>query len=306
MFLRFTFCCRILLCLVVLSPVSAWAGTVVRVNSPVGEFFIEMFDETTPGTVENFLKYVNSGLYNGTIVHRLVPGFVIQGGWLTYNQSQQNFFSIPAYGNIQNEFRVSNQRGTIAMAKVAGDPHSANSQWFINLGNNSALDSNNGGFTVFGRVMGNGMQVVDAIAGLQPLYVWQNSDPLPSINYVNGPLLNSHLVNLNMSVAGRTDGLSAVFTPETSKLRSFVDAGELGLLSVEFDLISETPNLVIKLNPDALFQLETAVPNMAVFNNSNGQLSIPAIYVNGEVVWRNVRFQLTHAAAFEFTLTGLD
>lgn len=304
MFLRITF--RLILSVCLLMPVSSLAGTVVRVNTTLGEFFIEMFDETTPGTVENFLHYVNNDLYNGTVIHRLVPGFVIQGGWLTYNQNSRIFSPITTRGNIQNEFNVSNQRGTIAMAKAGGDPHSANSQWFVNLGDNSALDTNNGGFTVFGRVMGNGMQVVDAIAALPPLYVLQGMDPFPLINYVSGPLQDSHLVKLNMSVAGRTDGPAAVFTPDTGRLRTFVDAGELGLLSVELDLIREIPDLVIKLDPTSLFELDNAVENMAVFDNNSGKFTIPEIYVDGDVIWRNVRFQLTDAADMLFTLEGVD
>lgn len=296
----------IILCALVLFPLSAWAGTVVRVNTPLGEFFIEMLDETTPGTVRNFLNYVESEQYNGTVVHRLVPGFVIQGGWLTYDEASMTFTPIPSRGNIQNEFRVSNQRGTISMAKVGGDPDSANSQWFINLGDNSGLDTNNGGFTVFGRVMGNGMQVVDAIAALPPLYVLQGMDPFPLINYTSGSLLSRHLVDINMSVAGRTDGLPATFRPETGDLHLFVDAGELGLLSVRLSVISEEPDIVIKLDPASLFGLERSVQGMAVFNNVSGLLTIPELRVNGEIAWRNVRFVLVNAEELLFKLVGVD
>ncbi|MBU2097288.1 MAG: peptidylprolyl isomerase [Gammaproteobacteria bacterium] len=275
-------------------------------NTPLGEFFLELSDDTTPITVNNFLRYVNDDLYDGTFVHRLEPGFVIQGGWLRYTEAPSAVSMIPNFGNIQNEFRVSNQRGTIAMAKVPGDPNSATSQWFINLGNNSFLDTDNGGFTVFGRVMGNGMQVVDSIAALQRFNLGGGLTTVPLIDFSALPLLNRHMVSLTMSVAGSTDGHAAMFRPENARLRAFVDAGELGLLSVEFDLISENPNIVIKLDPASLFPLEAAVDNMATFNNNSGVLTIPEIQVNGQVAWRNVRFQLTNATGFEFTLTGLD
>ena len=118
---RFAFAVpRLLLCLVLLSPLVAFAGTVVRVSSAVGDFHIELFDDTAPGTVANFLKYVNSGAYNGTVVHRLIPGFVFQGGWLSFNEGQQSFSPLATTGNIQNEFAALNRRGTIAMAKVGG------------------------------------------------------------------------------------------------------------------------------------------------------------------------------------------
>jgi peptidyl-prolyl cis-trans isomerase A (cyclophilin A) len=95
-----------------------------------GRVFIELSDDTTPITANSFLSYVNDGLYNGTVIHRLVLGFVFQGGWLKYNQAISTFAPIASKGNIQNEFRVSNQRGTIAMAWVkeninqfGGDPN---------------------------------------------------------------------------------------------------------------------------------------------------------------------------------------
>ena len=71
---------RLLLCLLMLFPLSAMAGTVVRVSTALGDFDIELLDDTAPVTVANFLTYLNKGAYNGTVVHRLVPGFVIQGG----------------------------------------------------------------------------------------------------------------------------------------------------------------------------------------------------------------------------------
>lgn len=297
---------RILLGLCLLFPVSSWAGTVVRVNTSLGEFFVELYDTTTPRTVENFLGYVNGGLYNGTIVHRLAPGFVIQGGWITFIEEVQSFMEIPVGNAVVNEFRVSNQRGTIAMAKIDGNPNSATSQWFINLGNNTFLDTNNGGFTVFGRVLGNGMQVVDAIGALTPMSLVPGMDRFPTINFTGGRLLNSNLVFLNMSVVGSTTGDAAVFSPETGRLRTYVDAGALGLMSVEFALTSESPALTIKLDPARMFPLNDRVANMAVFDNASGQLTIPEIRVNGAVAWRNVRFQLTNTEQLIFTLTGLE
>ena len=131
---------------------------------------IELFDDVTPITVANFLNYVNTGRFNGTVIHRSVPGFVIQGGWLSYNAATNQLDPITLDAAIQNEFSVSNTRGTVAMAKVGGDPNSATSQWFVNLADNSAnLDGQNGGFTAFGRVIGDGMTVVDNIAA-QPTF----------------------------------------------------------------------------------------------------------------------------------------
>lgn len=295
-----------LLCVFLLLPVSALAGTVVRVNTTLGEYLIELSDDTTPITASNFLRYVNEGLYNGTFIHRLERGFVIQGGWLRFTESPPTATPIQTFGNIQNEFNVSNQRGTIAMAKIPGDPNSASSQWFVNLGNNSGLDTVEGGFTVFGRVMGNGMQVVDAIAALQPVNLGSGLTTVPLINFSALPLLNSHLVNVTMSTVGRTDGPPAVFRPETERMNIFVNAGELGLLAVEFELISEVPDIRVKIDPAKMFPLESQVAGMPVFNNASGRLTIPELRVNGAVAYRNVRFMLTDAAQLIFTLEGTD
>src|SRR6478752_464134 len=147
------------------------AGTTVRFTSNVGTFDVALTDTATPVTVANFLSYVNSGAYNNTFIHRSVPGFVIQGGGY---QSAAGFPAIPAGAPIVNEFALAqyavgggpvNVRGTIAMATVGGNPNSATTQFFFNLVDNSSnLDTQNGGYTVFGTVLGSGMSVIDGIA----------------------------------------------------------------------------------------------------------------------------------------------
>lgn len=148
---------------VALTLPNAALATVVEVQTVSGNFQVNLFDQTTPETVENFLSYVNAGGYANNVVHRTQPGFVMQAGGFSYN----NAFPpspIQTGAAVVNEPVLSNVRGTIAMAKVGGNPNSATSQWFINVNNNSAnLDVQNGGFTVFGQVIGDGMDVVDAI-----------------------------------------------------------------------------------------------------------------------------------------------
>ena len=188
-------------------------ATTVQFKTTLGNFYVELFDNDAPVTVANFLKYVDDGDYNNSIVHRSVPDFVIQGGG--YNYINATFDMIPTDPPIQSEVKISNTRGTIAMARLSGDPDSATSQWFINLADNTTLDTNDGGFTVFGRVTGNGMSVVDAIAALER---WNFSSvlgsafgELPLINYPNDrpddptPRLEE-LVMVDISVAVDTDG----------------------------------------------------------------------------------------------------
>ncbi|TDF42047.1 peptidylprolyl isomerase [Alteromonadaceae bacterium M269] len=142
-------------------------ATVVQIQTVLGNIDINLFDQTTPETVRNFLSYVNSGAYMNNVMHRSEPGFVVQAGGFRFDDTFPPV-AIPTDPPVINEPVLSNLRGTIAMAKAAGNPNSATSQWFISLADNSAnLDVQNGGFTVFGQVLGDGMEVVDAIAALE-------------------------------------------------------------------------------------------------------------------------------------------
>ncbi len=134
----------------------------VKLQTTMGDIVIEMQSQAAPNTVKNFLNYVDSGFYNGIIFHRVIEGFMIQtGGFDT--QMQQKRPNPP----IKNEFKISNTRGTVAMAKIGNDPDSATCQFFISIGDNSQnLDNQNGGFTVFGKVV-EGMDIVDKIAAVK-------------------------------------------------------------------------------------------------------------------------------------------
>lgn len=145
---------------------STTQGTLVRVASPYGPIDIALDDAGAPRTVANFLQYTRQGLYDTSFFHRLAKGFVLQGGAFRISNAG-SLSAVPAFAPVVNEFSPtrSNLRGTVAMAKVAGDPNSATNSWFINLANNSAnLDVQNGGFTVFGRVLAPSMTIADSIA----------------------------------------------------------------------------------------------------------------------------------------------
>ena len=138
---------------------SAQAGTLAQFRTRLGDLEVELFDQDKPVTVENFLRHVRSGAYTNVIIHRWVPGFVIQGGgyYVTTRSNTTIIDAIARQPAITNEYAVgrkfSNTYGTLAMARVGGMTNSATSEWFINLGNNAGLDAVDGGFTVFGRVL---------------------------------------------------------------------------------------------------------------------------------------------------------
>ena len=142
--------------------VAAWAGPKVEMQTSLGRIVIELDDAKAPGSTKNFLAYVQDGFYNGTVFHRVIPNFMIQGGGFTADLTQK-----PTKAPIQNEAKngLKNARGTIAMARTQ-DPHSATAQFFINHRDNVMLDypSRDGwGYAVFGKVT-EGMDVVDKIA----------------------------------------------------------------------------------------------------------------------------------------------
>lgn len=141
---------------------AANAAPSVEMQTSQGTIVIELDAEKAPKTVQNFLQYAKDGFYNGTIFHRVIPGFMIQGGGFMKDMSEK-----PTASPILNEAKngLKNLRGTIAMAR-RGDPNSATSQFFINhVDNSSQLDFplNGGGYAVFGKVT-QGMEVVDRIA----------------------------------------------------------------------------------------------------------------------------------------------
>ncbi|MCP5146273.1 MAG: peptidylprolyl isomerase [Gammaproteobacteria bacterium] len=161
------------------APVSA---TNVKLVTSMGDIEIGLLDSVAPGTVQNFLNYVNDGDYINSFIHRSVPGFVIQGGGYTFVEG--TVASVPADAAVTNEYQRSNQRGTVAMARLGGQPNSATNQWFINLDDNSnPLDTTDGGFTVFGEVLGEGMAVAEAIAALTTYNAGSPFGELPLIQY---------------------------------------------------------------------------------------------------------------------------
>ena len=211
-------------------------GTVVRFTTNQSEpnnlIYIELFDQagpsrtrTTPLTAANFLAYANAGEYNNTFIHRSVPGFVVQGGGFTVTSAQPGI----SIGNVTQRDPVVNEpkpadasaannvRGTIAMAKLGSDPNSATNQWFFNLADNSfgpsgldngrdGLDNQNGGFTVFGRVLGNGMAAVDAIAQVPRFGYAPPFDTIPLRNVPGAnPSTNPSFTNLAVDTTTLAD-----------------------------------------------------------------------------------------------------
>ncbi|MGK7954864.1 MAG: peptidylprolyl isomerase [Crocosphaera sp.] len=231
-------------------------------NLAGGIINVLLFDqagEGAPLTVDNFLNYVDDNDYVNSIIHRSVPGFVIQGGGFTVDNLTLGL--VPNDPPIQNEFSSdrSNLPGTIAMAKLGGDPDSATNQWFFNLADNSTnLDNQNGGFTVFGEVLSNNdLAVIDAIAGV-PIF--------------NGTVLNPAFDNLPLQI----DPNNAVINEDNDFIRfrqiTVSEANELN-----FSVINNTnPDLV-----DVIIDNNQLNNNQLTLNYVEGQIGTAEITIQG-------------------------
>ena len=199
--MRFSLRCVTFLFLVFFCGTVSAEATVVRMLTPLGVVDINLYDVEAPETVNNFLAYTNRGDYDGSLIHRSVPGFILQGGGYRIDNSSGAALSIETDPPVVNEYSPlrSNLRGTIAMAKLANNSDSATSQWFINLADNSSnLDNHNGGFTVFGYIMGRGMEVIDALAGLVVVNAGEPFAHLPLLSAPeNGQISISQLVSIS-------------------------------------------------------------------------------------------------------------
>ena len=218
-------------------------ATIVEVTTNVGKFEVNLYDESTPVTVQNFLSYVNSGRYDGTVIHRSEANFVIQGGGYVFDE-ELPLKATTTNAAIVNEPKWSNVRATIAMAKQAGNPNSATNQWFINLSNNASnLDFQNSGFTVFGQISAADMEVIDAIVAVPQydFFVFNSTSKtkLPVRNYSasdyddNKPLVADNLITIESIVVvderpNTVAGLTLVPTTNTGGSDGGSDGGSSG------------------------------------------------------------------------------
>lgn len=192
MFVRALFFILCLAC----APAFAADGTAtnphVVLDTSEGKITVELLSKEAPLSVANFIEYAKSGFYDGTVFHRVIPNFMIQGGGFTADMTQKE-----TRGNLKNEANngLRNLRGTLAMAR-RGEPDSATAQFFINLTENNFLDHQNEtnagwGYAVFGRVTA-GIEVVDKIAATATTTVGPLSDvPVQAIVIKNVKLLDA-------------------------------------------------------------------------------------------------------------------
>ena len=279
------------------------AGTIVRVSTSVGDYSIELLDETAPATVQNFLNYVRRNDYDGTYLHRVVDGFVVQGGAYRF-QPFVGPIDIPQDPPVVNEFNVSNTRGTVAMAKFEDAPDSATNQWFVNLADNTSLDTTNGGFTVFGTVLGDGMITLDAIDALPfvSLGLKAPNAPYTTANYESP----TSFVYQNVEITSRFSSAPHVFETATGKLITSVNVdGGAELISMNFSVVPHPTQVILQANVQSVIPRRDSFDGIATYSTTDSRLRIPTLEanLNGAVsLVNNVVFVLTNAELLQFTL----
>lgn len=280
------------------------ANPIACFNTNMGQFCIELFETQTPITTANFLNYINSDAYTNGIFHRSVPKFVIQGGGfkIVDGTTEKTLAPVNTFAPITNEFKISNTRGTVAMAKLPDNPNSATSQWFVNLADNSLnLDNQNGGFTVFGRVIFDGMNVIDAIGKLPIVNLNSSLKEAPLKDFDGSHASLSNLVQIDHIEVTNAAG---VFSEGV--LSFAVDIGTGEALAVNLLLIGDNPAYVFELDPVSVTSLPSIPVDIATFSSGSGQLHIPSVMINTSTVVKNVLMQLTDADSFQFTLKSYE
>ncbi len=280
-FPRFTrlLCCSLLTLLSVSPLTPLQAGTIVRFSTTMGDFSVELLDEAAPQTVANFLSYVVRNDYNGTYLHRVVNDFVVQGGGYRF-QPFVGPVDVPSDPPVVNEYNTSNVRGTLAMAKLPGDENSATNQWYVNLDDNTELDTDNGGYTVFGNVLGEGMVVMDAIDDLPVVELGTKAPSAPYFteSYNSDP---GNFVYVNIEVVDRFSSAPHVFENSRGLLITSVSVnnGE-ELWSLNMNLVSDSPDPVLQVNMESLIPRQSTYEGIATYSTADEKLRIPTLEVN--------------------------
>ena len=288
----------------------------VCMDSNQGYFCMQLFPDEAPLTVSNFLNYVTDGDYTNSLVHRSVANFVIQGGGF-YGSADTLGTRVPTDPAVTNEFSRSNLRGTVAMARNGGIVNSATSQWFVNIVNNTFLDSVDEGFTVFAEIVA-GMEVVDAINDLRRVNL---STALGNSAFGEVPVTTPATTNtvaledfVVIKEAWATDTLPNPYycSPKTqaTALTEFCGSRlslpvQIGSTYYKASLIlqSTSPTLVFTVDKSSLTPLTTPPAEFATFNAATSELSIPSVR-SGAKTFNNVVLDLSNKSSLEFTLSS--
>ena len=298
--------CLTLFCL---QPLEITAATIVNVQTTLGNFRLELFEDKAPATVAHFLAHIEAGTYQFTMIHQ-VSNLIAAGGQYFYNSCSEGPVVVPGIGFIPAERTgLANTTSTIAMMRNLSDSSTVGSEWVINLGKNEAIYDANSKPVVFGEVV-EGLDTVDQIVDSWrvPLDI---SPSVPTVNYDGNLIVDCSIFNRDNVIKTAMQVVSIdkpvtqispiVFDPATAMLHIKVNAGSTGLFSLSLMLQSESP-AILQVQPETVTTLNSTVGGMAIFDAGTGNLTLPDIVVNGQSAYSDVILRLTDTENLFFTL----
>ena len=304
----------VLLASLSLASGSALAGTKVRVQSNLGAYTLELYDQQAPATVAQFLANIEAGTYHFSMIHA-VSNVFFAGGLYFYNTCEQGPVLAPTPPSSPLESTgFTNDLGTIAMIPNSSNPSTLSGQWIINLANNEGVFESSLTPVVFGEVV-EGLQIADAVIDLWrvPMDI---SGSVPTLNYDGiqvvqcGLFTADNVLKVAMEILPDEPPVTAepanVFDNDSSLLNIKVNAGADGLLALSLQLQATEPSIIVQALPETVNSLTAPVEGMATFDAATGNLTIPELVIDGQVAYTNLVFLLTNVESLFFTLQSFS
>jgi peptidyl-prolyl cis-trans isomerase A (cyclophilin A) len=294
-------------------PFAALGGSIVEVRTSQGVFFIELNEHAAPISSENFLQYVTTGRYDDTFVYGTADGSFIRGGGYTFANCPGGVQRIVEEPPIAFEQTgLLNKRGTISMVPSSRSLNTATSDWIINLDDNFTFDDGHAGYTPFGEIIGDGLEVVQAIAVANQA---EHSDPLDSQGadffgyHVNCQLPEqSNHISITMTlVSSDTDLPSGRYFSADNELQINLLLPGDTYIHMPFDVaMLDNGEITITAKADASTVLDKPLPNMASYDASNGTLTLQTLEIDGVILYEDVRFLETESGGSTLRLTAFE
>lgn len=290
-------------------PLVAQGGSIVEVRTSQGVFYIELNERAAPISSENFLQYVTKGRYDDTFVYGNANGSFIRGGGYTFASCPNGVQKITEEPPIAFEQTgLSNKRGTISMVPSSQYTDSATSDWIINIDDNLNFDDGRTGYTPFGEIIGNGLEVVQAIAVANQA---EYSEPLDSQGedffgyHVNCqlPAQSNHISIAMTLVSSEADLPSGRYFSAENELQINILLPDDTYVRMPFEVaMLENGEVTITAKPETLTVLDKPLPNMASYDPSTGALTLGSLEIDGVVLFEDVRFLETENDGSTFRL----
>lgn len=290
----------------------ASAATIVNVQTSLGDYKIELFEDLAPATVERFLSDVEAGAYHFTMVHYAANTF-FAGGRYEYNTCNEGpVDQIPSIAPITaEETGLAHVPGTLAMVRDVENPNLVTGEWIINLGTNTPTSPGTAPI-VIGEIV-EGYNNADVVLDQWKVSMDGASPAVPTINYDGflqiqcGLFGRDNLVFVTMEVESSDLSIPAnYYDAESGLLHVTADAGAAGMLSLSFSLTETDPDVVIQALADTVAILTDTVPGIGSFDLATNTLTLPELVVDGQVVFTNLVFTLTDAEQLLFTLESFE